>query len=209
MGRVKRPSLFESNTTTKSQMKALGSKLVDSTLNTGMMAAKKSGSKDAVVKKKPKYLEVTEKRMSNLGVIDLKPYFARSPHRVQKEGGGWYLRIPIKRKARGMSRRMYEQLRAIDIAPDERRTVVSDYLYDRRRQSEATMLNYEPKSKNIEKKKSGKNRHTYTVFRTVSDKSPASSWVVGRDKVNSDDTSKTFVRNVNRLMKWKMKNGWE
>lgn len=189
-------------------MENLGDKLVSSTLDAGMDAIQKGRPRNVSAKRKPKYLELTEKRLNKLGVIDLKPYFAQSPKRTLKEGGGWYLRIPMQRKTRDMSRRMYDQLRAIDIAPDERRTVVSDYLYDRRRESSASMLNYEPKSHNIEKKVIGRNRHAYTAFRTVSDKSPANSWIINRDKVNEDDTSKTFIRNVNRLMKWKMRNGW-
>lgn len=205
---VKRPSLFKDRETTKSRMKALGDKLVEGTLNSGMKAVQKAQPDNIEAVRKPKYLELTEKRLQNLGVIDLKPYFAASPHRKQSKDGGWYLTVPIKRQARGMSRRMYEQLRAINISPDESRTVISDYLYDRRRESEANMLNYTPKSHNIEKRKSGKNRHTYTAYRTVSDKSPASSWIINRSRVNSDDQSKTFVKNVNRLMKWKMRNGW-
>lgn len=205
---VKRPSLFKDSQTAASRLKALGDKLVEGTLNAGAEAVEKNKPDNIEVVRKPKYLELTETRLNKLGVIDLKPYFAASPHKKQSKGGGWYLTVPIKRQARGMSRRMYDQLRAIDISPSDRQTVVTDYLYDRRRESEATMLNYTPKSKNIEKRKVGKNRHVYTAYRTVSNKSPANSWIVNRDRVNSKDQSKTFVKNVNRLMKWKMKNGW-
>ena len=85
-------------------------------------------------------------------------------------------------------------------------TVVSDYLYDRRRASDASMLNYEPKSKNITKTMGENGRSTYVAFRTVSSKSPANSWIINRDKVNEKDTSKTFVKNVDQVMKWKMRN---
>jgi hypothetical protein len=95
------------------------------------------------------------------------------------------------------------------MSSSNQRTVVSDYLYDRRRNSDATMLNYTPKSKNITKQRIGKNRHSYTAYRTVSDKSPANSWIINRSRVNTDDTSKTFIKNVDRLIKWKMKNGWK
>lgn len=206
---TKRPSLFQSEKTIKERMEKVGQGLIDGTLNAGMDAVRKSGNPNFSVKRKPKYLELTEKRLNKLGVIDLKPYFARSSKKITKEGGGWYLRVPIQRKTRDMSRRMYDQLRAINIKPDEKRTVITDYLYDRRRDSEASLLNYEPRSHNIEKKVTGKNRHSYTAYRTVSDKSPANSWIINRQKVNKEDTSKTFVKNVNRLMKWKMKNGWK
>lgn len=207
MGRIRRPKLFENEGAPRKAMKNIGDTLVSGTLDEGMKAIRKM-KPNVSVRKKPKYLEVTEKRLQKLGVIDLKPYFANSRKRIIKPGGGWYLRIPIKRKKRDMSRRMYEQLRTTNIAPNEKRTVISDYLYDRRRESQASALNYTPKSHNIEKKRVRANRHEYTAYRTVSNKSPASSWIVNRQRVSEDKESKTFVKNVNRLMKWKMKNGW-
>lgn len=202
-----RPKLFKTEDAPKRAMAKVATALIQSTLSAGAEAAK-NAPKDVEVKVMPKYLQVTAKRMEKLGVIDLKPYFAASSKKKMKPGGGWYLRIPIKRTARGMSRRAYEQLRAIDISPATQKTVISDYLYDRRKVSDAKMLNYKPKSNNIDKIKVRKNRHSYVAFRTVSDKSPASSWIINRDRINVDDTSKTFVRNVNKLMTWKMKNGW-
>lgn len=190
-------------------MDNVGKAFIQKTIDAGVEAANKQKDKNIQVVRKPKYLEVTEKRMNKLGVIDLKPFFARSPHAKPKKNGGWYLTIPIQVKKKDMSRRMYDQLRSINISPDNQRTVISDYLYDRRRASDSSMLNYEPVSYNITKQKIGKRKHSYVAFRTVSDKSPVSSWIVNRDKVNTSDTSKTFIRNVNRLMKWKMKNGWE
>ena len=204
-----RPELFSSTAKTKSMMQQIGNVLVQKTLDAGIQAIKNSEPEDVSVKRMPKYLEVTQKRMDKLGVIDLKPFFAGSSHKIMKKGGGWYLRVPIPRKKKNMSRRMYNQLRTMNINPSQEQTVISDYLYDRRRESDATMLNYEPKSNTINKKKTGKRKHTYVAYRTVSDKSPASSWIVNRDKVNEKDTSKTFIKNVDKLMKWKMKNGWK
>ncbi|AFQ96536.1 hypothetical protein [Bacillus phage vB_BceM_Bc431v3] len=205
--KARRPRLFKSNNAIKTAMTNLGDNLAQDVLDTGMKAVIDSKPKNVSAKRMPKYLQLTEERLEKLEVIDLKPYFAKSSKRKTKKDGGWYLTVPIRRKARGMSRRMYEQLRAVDIGDSPKQTVVSDYLYDRRRQSDASLLNYTPKSNNITKMKSGSNRHDYVAFRTVSDKSPAGSWIINRDKVNKDDTSKTFIANVNRLMKWKMKNG--
>ncbi|BEU14659.1 hypothetical protein [Bacillus phage CM1] len=205
--KARRPRLLGSSQTIKTGMRNLGDNLAQDVLDTGMKTIIESKPKNISAKRMPKYLKLTEERLQKLEVIDLKPYFAKSSKRKTKKDGGWYLTVPIRRKARGMSRRMYEQLRAVDIGDSTNQTVVSDYLYDRRRQSDASLLNYTPKSNNINKMKVGRNRHDYVAFRTVSDKSPASSWIINRDKVNKDDTSKTFVANVNRLMKWKMKNG--
>lgn len=205
--KARRPRLLKSNNSIKSAMTNLGDNLAQDVLDTGMKTIIENKPKNISAKRMPKYLKLTEERLQKLEVIDLKPYFAKSSKRKTKKDGGWYLTVPIRRKARGMSRRMYEQLRAVDIGDSPSKTVVSDYLYDRRRQSDASLLNYTPKSNNINKMKVGRNRHDYVAFRTVSDKSPAGSWIINRDKVNKDDTSKTFVANVNRLMKWKMKNG--
>ncbi|AEW47491.1 hypothetical protein BCB4_0262 [Bacillus phage B4] len=203
----RRPKIFQSQAQMKKALTNLGNNLGNQVLDETAEAIIKSKPQNMEMKRKPKYLQLTEKRLDSMGVIDLKPYFAQSSKRKTSKDGGWYLTIPIRRKARGMSRRMYEQLRAIDIQPNTRKTVISDYLYDKREQSDASMLNYTPMSKNITKIKVGNNRHDYVAFRTVSDKSPASSWVVNRSKVTVNNTSKTFVSNVNRLMKWNMKNG--
>lgn len=204
-----RPKLFQNKQASKKAMDNVGKAFIQKTLDAGVEAANQQKDKNMQVVRKPKYLEVTEKRLDKLGVIDLKPYFARSSSRKTKKDGGWYIRIPIQVKKKDMSRRMYDQLRTINIAPDNQRTVISDYLYDRRQASDSNLLNYTPVSYNITKQKIGKRKHSYVAYRTVSDKSPASSWIVNRKAVNKDDTSKTFIRNVNRLMKWKMKNGWD
>lgn len=199
--------MFQDAGAPKRAMDNVASTLVQKTLDAGMQGLNEASPEDVNVKRKPKSIEVTEARLKKLGVIDLKPFFANSSKRKEKEGGGWYLVVPISRSAKSMSRRMYEHARTTPSA-GETTTVVSDYMYDRRRVSDSNMLNYQPKSKNMQKKKQGKRRHSYVAFRTVSDKSPANSWILNRDKVNEEDTSKTFVQNVNRLMKWKMKNGW-
>lgn len=206
---VIRPSLFQSPQKTKKMMENLGAALTNGMLDGTMESIIQAQPQDVSVKRMPKYLQLTQKRMDDLEVIDLKPFFKRSSKTKKKKDGGWYLTVPIKlggRKTKAKNRKLYEELRAVDLGGAESKTIVSDYLYDRRRQSDASMLNYTPRSNNVTKIRTGKNRHDYVAFRTVSDKSPMSSWILHRDKVNSSDTSKTFIRNVNRLMKWKMKN---
>lgn len=164
---------------------------------------------EAEIKRMPKYLQVTEKRMRNMGVIDLKPYFRKSPHAEQKDDGGWFMRVPIRRRKSSMSSRNYEELRQQDITPQTEKKVYSKYLFDRRQVSEAQNLNYVPRSNMITKRREVENqqkKHTYTAWRTVSDKSPANSWIVNRQKISESNSSKTMVKNVDRLMKWKMKN---
>lgn len=207
--RGKRPKLFENKQSVKKAMQNLGNHLVQDTLDTGMKAILRAKPDDMEVERMPKYLKLTQKRLNTLGVIDLKPYFARSSKRKASKDGGWHLVVPIKYGGRNLkkyNRKLYEELRAVDLGGARSKTVISDYLYDRRRESDATLLNYKPRSKTITKIRTGKNRHVYVAFRTVSNKSPMSSWIINRGKVTVDNTSKTFIRNVNRLMRWKMKN---
>lgn len=207
MRKSTRPKMFENAAAPKRHMDNVAAALVQKTLDSGIAALNKEQPKDIQVKRMPKSIEVTEKRLKKLGVIDMKPLFAQSNKRKEKKGGGWYLVVPISRSVKSMSRRMYDKARATP-TDDTGGTVISDFMYDRRRVSDSSMLNYTPKSNNMKKERKGKKRHAYVAYRTVSDKSPANSWILNRDKVNEEETSKTFVKNVDRLMKWKMKNGW-
>lgn len=180
--------------------------MVDEILSDAEDTALRSG---AEVKRMPNYLQVTESRMAKNGVIDLKPFFARSSKKKYNKQGQWYMYIPISMKTRDMSRRLYDELRAVPTT-GKSKTVAMDYLYDRRKQSPAVAnINYNPKSKNVTiiPQKWGKGtRNQYVAFRTVNANSPANSWIINRSKVSNDNMSKTMLANIDRLMKWKMKN---
>lgn len=198
-----RPALF---TSPKEMLGNLTRAMVDEILSDAQDQALRAG---ADVQRMPNYLQVTESRMAKSGVIDLKPFFARSSKKKYNKKGEWYLYIPIQIKTRKMSRRLYDDLRSV---PTNGRpvTVKMDYLYDRRKQSPAVQsINYSPKSKNvtiIPREWGEGTRNTYVTFRTVNANSPANSWIINRSKVNSDDMSKTMLANIDRLMKWKLKN---
>lgn len=198
-----RPALF---TSPKEMLGNLTRAMVDEILSDAQDQALRAG---ADVQRMPNYLQVTESRMADSGVIDLKPFFARSSKKKYNKKGEWYLYIPIQIKTRKMSRRLYDDLRSF---PTNGRpvTVKMDYLYDRRKQSPAVQsINYSPKSKNvtiIPREWGEGTRNTYVTFRTVNANSPANSWIINRSKVNSDDMSKTMLANIDRLMKWKLKN---
>lgn len=198
-----RPALF---TSPKEMLGNLTRAMVDEILSDAQDRALRAG---ADVQRMPNYLQVTESKMAKSGVIDLKPFFARSSKKKYNKKGEWYLYIPIQIKTRKMSRRLYDDLRSF---PTNGRpvTVKMDYLYDRRKQSPAVQsINYSPKSKNvtiIPREWGEGTRNTYVTFRTVNANSPANSWIINRSKVNSDDMSKTMLANIDRLMKWKLKN---
>jgi len=200
------PKLLQGGQETSRAINNIGKALQQQALQSTANQLSKSLPEGYELKQRPKYLEVTEKRLIGMGVIDLKPLFAKSSKKKFSKKGGWYLDIPIRRKARGMTRRMYDQLRAVDMGGQQKINIISDYLYDNRGVSDAPLLNYKPKSNVITKIASGKGRHDYVAFRRVSNNSSPSSWIINRDRVTVANTSKTFVANVNRLMKYNMKN---
>nr|DAI05684.1 MAG TPA: hypothetical protein [Herelleviridae sp.] len=201
--RGERPELFRD---AKAILGNLSRAVVDEVLSDAQNVALGEG---ASVQRMPNYLIVTESRMAKSGVIDLKPFFAKSSKKKYNKKGEWYLYIPIKMKTRGMSRRLYDDLRSVPTGTKPI-TVKTDFLYDRRKQSPSvSSINYKPKSTNVtilpNKWGDGK-RNTYVAFRTVNANSPANSWIINRDKVSSDTMSKTMLANIDRLMKWKLKN---
>lgn len=200
-----RPQLFK---TPKEMLGNMTRAMVDEILSSAEEYAVNQG---ADIQRMPNYLQVTESRMAKQGVIDLKPFFARSNKKKYNKEGKWYLYIPIQVKTRQMSRRMYDDIRDSHIPTGSSQvTVKTDYLYDRRKQSTAvSRINYTPKSTNITifpRQWGSGTRNTYVTFRTVNADSPASSWIINRSKVNSDNMSKTMLANIDRLMKWKMNN---
>ena len=94
-----RPALF---TSPKEMLGNLTRAMVDEILSDAQDQALRAG---ADVQRMPNYLQVTESRMAKSGVIDLKPFFARSSKKKYNKKGEWYLYIPIQIKTRKMSRR--------------------------------------------------------------------------------------------------------
>ena len=58
----------------------------------------------------------------------------------------------------------------------------------------------------LEDWKENSKKSTYVMFRTVSNKSPASSWVVNKGKINDENFSKTTLKHIDYLAKWRAKN---
>ena len=150
------------------------------------------------------------------GLIDLKPFFKKnsSPRYDPKNHHkiiGWYKVVPIRiktyknaesnDKSNEMSKRMYSK--ALRDAPLG--NFYSDYLYDGRqtRLSKVKELNYEPKSNSITKLKDNKtnNQTRYIAFRTVSDQSPANSWLLNRSSVKSKKRADSEIMKIVALMK--------
>ncbi|AFO70728.1 hypothetical protein BH792_gp032 [Staphylococcus phage Stau2] len=158
------------------------------------------------VKRMPTYLQITEKKLEKKGVIDLKKAFAHSSKKKKTKDGGWYLTVPIRIKTSKMNNKTYQDLRSLKIDSSSNSvSTLTDYLEGRRSNISHPSLNPASKSSRITKVRNGK-KSSYFMFRTVSSKSPASSWILNRDKVNENNFSKTTLKYVRNLMNWKIKN---
>lgn len=148
-------------------------------------------------------------------IIDLKEGFKRGKSARRTADGGWYTIVPIRlytgsnrrKSSSGMSKRLYEQLRQVNLEKNTSRTVVTDYLYDNRRGYSGLVseLNYKPRSKNITKieddaKVRRRKSHQYVAFRTVSDKSHPASWILNKGSASRRNPS-SEVRRVIREVK--------
>lgn len=159
-------------------------------------------------------IEAKDKKKQEKRLIDLKPFFKKnSEPRHDKDGNvvGWYKIVPMRiktyknaesnNKSNEMSKRMYSK--ALRDAPMG--TFYSDYMYDGRetRLSRVKELNYEPKSYAITKLKDNKtnNQTRYIAFRTVSDLSPANSWLLNRSSVKSKKRANPEILKIVALMK--------
>lgn len=162
-------------------------------------------------------MEYAIKRMVNRGVIDLKPFFKRSSSRREMEkGGGWFVIVPIQPTTREMikslGRKTYDNIRsAFQAEGDMSSTLSIDGLFDvqNARMNTLDALHYTPKSNNVTqagaRQKSGKIVNTYTFFRTVSSNSAPSSWLLNRNNLNNENTSKRLQDDINALIHKRMK----
>lgn len=149
------------------------------------------------------------KRMANRGVIDMKPFFAHSKKAQKKEGGGWFLVVPIHQTTRKMistlGRKTYDNIRDA-FGNSFSQTMSIEGLFDVKnaRQNTISPLDYRPTSTNVSrdarKQSNGKVVGGYTMFRTVSDKSAPSSWVLNKNNINDDNTSDRLKNDISALI---------
>lgn len=149
------------------------------------------------------------KRMANRGVIDMKPFFARSSKAQKKKDGGWFLVVPIHQTTRGMiktlGRKTYDNIRDA-FGNSFTQTVQVEGLFDMKnaRQNTISPLDYRPTSTSVSKdarrQSNGKVVGGYTMFRTVSDKSAPSSWVLNKNNINDDNTSDRLKNDISALI---------
>lgn len=178
------------------------------------MVAKDLSDMGYDAKRTPKYVIATEARMRKEGLIDLKYRFSRSSKRkATKDGTGWYMVIPIQKKARDFNpNTVYKRAlrKGKTLGAGESATFDIKGLADGVNKGKAETLHpidYKAKSNSltIGKNKSRK-RTSYVALRTVSSKSSPSSWILNRSNMNSKNTGKTLQKDIERTIAWKLKN---
>lgn len=153
-----------------------------------------------------KRMTYTMKRLSNKGVIDLKPFFKASSKAKKKQNGGWYMVIPIRKKTRTIQkefgRKEYDRIRGEVLSSGSKTVKIGDL--SNLSGSTGSAIKYNRKSNNItatpRKDKNGKVTNTWTMFRTVSDKSSPTSWVLGKDNIKEDDISDRLSADIKALI---------
>ena len=148
------------------------------------------------------------------GVVDMKPWFKKSKKVKRTKTGGWYMVVPIRKytpsakkvitsPSKGMRRDVYDavrKLKPVHADTDYIITTSHTNFYNNYPliTSPIPELNYERKSTRISKVKKGKQAQYYT-FRTVSDKSSPSSWLLNKDKEDVNNPSKEAQRIIREV----------
>lgn len=151
------------------------------------------------------------KRMTNRGVIDLKPFFKRSRKTKSLKGGGWYLRVPIQPTTRQFiktfGRRKYDEMKQQFIDGDNTVDTISVnelFAKPNAKMNTLSTLSYKPKSNNVTRTRyttsTGKERNTYALIRTVSSNSAPTSWVLNRNNMNEENTSQRLQDDIQALI---------
>ncbi|MBT9670586.1 hypothetical protein GPK34_00845 [Secundilactobacillus kimchicus] len=174
----------------------------------GKLSAKSSGNS----------VEVTLRGMQaqahrqQVGFLDLKQFFAQSSKAKQKKNGGWYLIVPIQQKAKNLRavapRSIWNQISHMNFgstgqlsAKDGTNLLAQGLQSDQ--SNVISPLTYSWKSTNITRvaPQSGKGTHGhYIAFRTVSDKSDPSSWIMGRQAFTNDNTTANQQADISNML---------
>jgi len=129
--------------------------------------------------------------------IDLKSAYAKSSKARRTKDGGWYLIVPIGAKSADLRKVAPKSLWQEFSKADFGTTIQIPKLQQAlgKDQSQViSQLQYEWKSNSVTRTapKSGKGvRGKYITFRTVSDKSDPSSWIIGRQNFRKEDPELT------------------
>ena len=133
----------------------------------------------ADVKVQSNRISATIGKLSDRGVIDLKPFFRNSSKVKHKKDGGWYMIIPIGISSRNLQqvggRKTYDKIRDVfsSLGPNETATDNFEDLFSRSYSSLSNMtlpslIPASPTGNLTATKSQSGTRTSYVVFRTVS-----------------------------------------
>lgn len=198
----------ETQVTTGSVLSAL----MSAASSAGLIVKKDSGSDDAVNLSLPESSNQPVSLNSNtrVGFYDLKPAFANSSSVKMGKNGNWYVRVPIRRKTKGMGSNLYNRARQISMGGTEN---MSNLLKERPEMDSPfgqlpsnlnTLTGAQDLSGNLTRVKSPSgNGSNYIAFRTVSANSPSNSWIIkyNMDTEEAEDNQKSLEQIVNGVLK--------
>ena len=161
-------------------------------------------------------MEATIGKLTNRGVIDLKPMFMRSTKVKRKKNGGWYLVVPISISSRNLvktsGRKTYDEIRAAfsDMSPGATSTVNIESLFNRQYSNIQSLtlpslVPAKPTGNITATKNASGTRNSYVAFRTVSDRSAPQSWVINRKNVSANNASSRLQSDVASLIRQRIR----
>ena len=165
-------------------------------------------------------MDATIGKLTNRGVIDLKPFFMHSAKVKKKKNGGWYLVVPISIKTRNLittsGRKTYDDIRSAfsDLTPGTSSTVNVESLFSKSYSSLQgltlpSLVPARPTGNITATKNSSGTRNSYVAYRTVSDKSSPQSWVINRKNVNMSNSSNRLQSDVASLIRQRIRQSGE
>lgn len=157
-------------------------------------------------------------KLSDRGVIDLKPFFRNSSKVKRKKNGGWYMVIPIGISSRNLQatsgRKTYDKIREVfsSLGPNETATANFEDLFSHSSTMLQTMtlpslIPASPTGNLTATKSQSGTRTSYVAYRTVSDRSAPQSWVINRKNINEANSSLTLQHEVGVLIRQRIKQG--
>lgn len=147
-------------------------------------------------------------------VIDLKQYFALSEKRKhRKDGTGWYLKVPIRIKSdegrRAYGSKAWKEISNLPFGVNYNPGVDPAKIQKVLGASQDGVMNklkYTWKSANVTRRQWGNSgkRGRYYAIRTVSDKSPANSWIVNRQGFSKNEDNQELAPYITQILKAQM-----
>lgn len=150
-----------------------------------------------------RYLDVDFQEEDSNKTIDLKTAFERGASARKKADGSWYTIVPISRKASSLTKQAYSEVK--DIKSPVSTTKYIDILYGGQSLGSDSLTEFgittQVHGGNLTKIMQGNSRGQYFAFRTVSDKSKPSSWLLLKDRAEAQRKDQEKLEKIGSAIK--------